>query len=107
MPHLGRLDSTISLAPSTGVPSECGTPNSETAAGMGGHGISDYVILKEAGKGAYGLVMRAKVKGPRGEPIGVNAILNNTEVVHHQGAYPSRLLEEVSPLILSLNMANL
>jgi protein-serine/threonine kinase len=80
MPHLGRLDSTISLAPSTGVPSECGTPNSETAAGMGGHGISDYVILKEAGKGAYGLVMRAKVKGPRGEPIGVNAILNNTEV---------------------------
>jgi len=71
MPHLGRLDSTISLAPSTGVPSECGTPNSETAAGMGGHGISDYVILKEAGKGAYGLVMRAKVKGPKGEPIGV------------------------------------
>ena len=71
-PHLGRLDSTISLAPSTGVPSECGTPDSETAAGMGGHGISDYVILKEAGKGAYGLVMRAKVKGPRGEPIGVS-----------------------------------
>ena len=80
MPHLGRLDSTISLAPSTGVPSECGTPNSETAAGMGGHGISDYVILKEAGKGAYGLVMRAKVKGPRGEPIGVSVISHNTEV---------------------------
>jgi protein-serine/threonine kinase len=72
MPHLGRLDSTISLAPSTGVPSECNTPSSETAGGMGGHGISDYVILKEAGKGAYGLVMRAKVKGPRGEPIGVS-----------------------------------
>lgn len=76
MPHLSRLDSTISLAPSTGVPSECGTPSSETAAGMGGHGISDYVILKEAGKGAYGLVMRAKVKGPRGEPIGVSQVLN-------------------------------
>jgi protein-serine/threonine kinase len=80
MPHLGRLDSTISLAPSTGVPSECGTPNSETAAGMGGHGISDYVILKEAGKGAYGLVMRAKVKGPRGEPIGVSLRLHDTEL---------------------------
>jgi protein-serine/threonine kinase len=74
MPNLGRLDSTISLAPSTGVPSECGTPSSETAAGMGGHGISDYVIIKEAGKGAYGLVMRAKVKGPRGEPIGVSLL---------------------------------
>ena len=72
MPHLSRLDSTISVAPSTGVPSECGTPNSETAGGMGGHGIQDYVILQEAGKGAYGLVMRAKVKGAKGEPIGVS-----------------------------------
>ena len=72
MPQFPRLDSTISIAPSTGVPSECGTPSSETAGGMGGHGIHDYVILAEAGKGAYGLVMRAKVKGPRGEPIGVS-----------------------------------
>jgi hypothetical protein len=31
------------------------------------------VILKEAGKGAYGLVMRAKVKGPKGEPVGVSS----------------------------------
>jgi hypothetical protein len=75
MPHLGRLDSTVSLAPSTGVPSECGTPSSETAGGMGGHGIADYVVLTEAGKGAYGLVMRAKVKGPRGEPVGVSLLL--------------------------------
>lgn len=72
MPHLSRLDSTVSIAPSTGVPSECGTPNSETAGGMGGHGIQDYVIIAEAGKGAYGLVMRAKVKGPKGEAIGVS-----------------------------------
>lgn len=40
---------------------------------MGGRGIDDYVILKEAGKGAYGLVMRAKLKGPKGEPVGVSS----------------------------------
>lgn len=67
-----RLDSTLSIAPSTGVPSECGTPTEEKAGGMGGRGIDDYVILKEAGKGAYGLVMRAKLKGPKGEPVGVS-----------------------------------
>jgi serine/threonine protein kinase len=42
---------------------------------MGGRGIDDYVILKEAGKGAYGLVMRAKVKGPKGEPVGEEVII--------------------------------
>ena len=72
-PVFTRLDSTLSMAPSTGAPSECGTPTSETAGGIGGRGIEDYVILKEAGKGAYGLVMRAKVKGPNGEPVGVSA----------------------------------
>lgn len=71
-PSFNRLDSTISLAPSTGAPSECATPTSETAGGLGGRGIDDYVILKEAGKGAYGLVMRAKVKGPKGDPVGVS-----------------------------------
>lgn len=71
-PIFSRLDSTISLAPSIGAPSECGTPTSETTGGIGGRGIDDYVILKEAGKGAYGLVMRAKVKGPKGEPVGVS-----------------------------------
>ena len=71
-PTFNRLDSTISLAPSIGAPSECGTPTSETAGGAGGRGIDDYVILKEAGKGAYGLVMRARVKGPKGEPVGVS-----------------------------------
>jgi len=71
-PSFSRFDSTVSIAPSTGAPSECGTPTSETAGGLGGRGIDDYVILKEAGKGAYGLVMRAKVKGPRGEPVGVS-----------------------------------
>jgi len=71
-PSFNRLDSTISLAPSIGAPSEPTTPTSETAGGVGGRGIDDYVILKEAGKGAYGLVMRAKVKGPRGDPVGVS-----------------------------------
>ncbi|WWD18371.1 hypothetical protein CI109_102821 [Kwoniella shandongensis] len=75
MPSFSRLDSTISLAPSTGAPSECGTPTDETAGGIGGRGIADYVILKEAGKGAYGLVMRAKVKGPKGEPVGDEVII--------------------------------
>lgn len=71
-PLFSRFDSTVSIAPSTDAPSECGTPTSETAGGLGGRGIDDYVILKEAGKGAYGLVMRAKVKGAKGEPIGVS-----------------------------------
>ena len=71
-PSFDRLDSTISIAPSIGVPSECTTPTSETAGGVGGRGIDDYVILKEAGKGAYGLVMRAKVKGKKGDPVGVS-----------------------------------
>ncbi|KAK8858484.1 hypothetical protein IAR55_002711 [Kwoniella newhampshirensis] len=75
VPSFGRLDSTISLAPSTGAPSECGTPTDETAGGIGGRGIEDYVILSEAGKGAYGLVMRAKVKGPKGEPVGDEVII--------------------------------
>ena len=75
-PSFSRFDSTVSIAPSTGAPSECGTPTSETAGGLGGRGIEDYVILKEAGKGAYGLVMRAKVKGPKGEPVGVSEKIN-------------------------------
>ncbi|WVQ96863.1 hypothetical protein IAU59_003970 [Kwoniella sp. CBS 9459] len=75
IPQIQRLDSTISLAPSTGAPSECSTPTDETAGGIGGRGIDDYVILKEAGKGAYGLVMRAKVKGPKGEPVGDEVII--------------------------------
>ncbi|OCF41494.1 CAMK/CAMKL/PASK protein kinase [Kwoniella heveanensis CBS 569] len=75
VPQISRLDSTISIAPSTGAPSECSTPTDETAGGIGGRGIDDYVILKEAGKGAYGLVMRAKVKGPKGEPVGDEVII--------------------------------
>ena len=74
-PSFNRLDSNISIAPSIGAPSECGTPTSETAGGVGGRGIEDYVILTEAGKGAYGLVMRAKVKGTRGEPVGDEVII--------------------------------
>lgn len=84
MPSFPRLESTVSIAPSTGAPSECSTPTSETAGGLGGRGIDDYVILKEAGKGAYGLVMRAKVKGPKGDPVGVSAadlsLVENVEV---------------------------
>ena len=72
-PLFNRFDSSLSIAPSTGAPSECATPTSETAGGLGGRGIDDYVILKEAGKGAYGLVMRDKVKGPHGDPVGVSA----------------------------------
>lgn len=68
----GRSDSALSLAPSTVAPSECGTPVGETAGGLGGGGIDDYVIQSEAGKGAYGLVRRAKRKGPDGQPIGVS-----------------------------------
>ena len=67
-----RGDSSVSLAASIGAPSEIGTPVDEAVGGAGGRGIDDYVILREAGKGAYGLVMRAKVKGPKGEPVGVS-----------------------------------
>lgn len=70
--QIGRSDSAMSLAPSTVAPSECGTPVGETAGGLGGGGIDDYVIQSEAGKGAYGLVRRAKRKGPDGQPIGVS-----------------------------------
>lgn len=76
-PLFSRFDSNLSIAPSVDAPSECGTPTSETAGGLGGRGIDDYVILKEAGKGAYGLVMRAKVKGPKGDPVGVSRLLRN------------------------------
>nr|XP_019012638.1 CAMK/CAMKL/PASK protein kinase [Kwoniella pini CBS 10737]OCF51419.1 CAMK/CAMKL/PASK protein kinase [Kwoniella pini CBS 10737] len=75
LPQFPRLDSSISIAPSTLAPSECPTPTDETAGGIGGRGIDDYVILSEAGKGAYGLVMRAKVKGPKGEPVGEEVII--------------------------------
>jgi len=70
-----RMDSTISIAPSTRAPSEPATPVGETAGGMGGHGIDDYVIITEAGKGAYGLVKRARQKGWHGEPIGDEVII--------------------------------
>ena len=69
------MDSTISIAPSTRAPSEPATPVGETAGGMGGHGIEDYVIITEAGKGAYGLVKRARQKGWHGEPIGDEVII--------------------------------
>lgn len=77
-PHLhnvGRSDSVISIAPSTTAPSEIGSPREETAGGAGGRGIDDYVILDEAGKGAYGLVRRARQKGDDGEPIGEEVII--------------------------------
>lgn len=62
-----------SYASSILAPSQPPTPASESGqGGVGSHGIDDYVILKEAGKGAYGLVMRAKVKSAKGEPIGVS-----------------------------------
>lgn len=70
--HNGRSDSTLSFAPSTTAPSECGTPVGETAGGLGGGGIDDYVIQSEVGKGAYGLVRRARRKGEDGNPVGVS-----------------------------------
>lgn len=77
-PHLhnvGRSDSVISIAPSTTAPSEIGSPREETAGGAGGKGIDDYIILEEAGKGAYGLVRRARQKGDDGEPVGEEVII--------------------------------
>jgi hypothetical protein len=70
----------VSHAPSTTVPSECATPSSECAGGAGGHGIDDYVLLREAGKGAYGLVLRAKAKGANGEPVGVSRVVDSGKV---------------------------
>jgi protein-serine/threonine kinase len=70
-----RSDSMISIAPSTRAPSEPGTPLGETVGGMGGHGIDDYVIISEAGKGAYGLVKRARQRGWDGEPMGDEVII--------------------------------
>lgn len=74
-PPFHRGDSTLSFAPSTAAPSEAGTPFSESVGGLGVRGIEDYVILKEAGQGAYGLVVRAKVKGLNGEPVGEEVII--------------------------------
>ncbi|KAJ9100632.1 hypothetical protein QFC21_003676 [Naganishia friedmannii] len=73
--HIGRSDSALSFAPSTVAPSECGTPVGETAGGLGGGGIDDYVIQSEVGKGAYGLVRRARRKGDDGNPIGDEVII--------------------------------
>lgn len=73
--NVGRTDSSISIAPSTTAPSVCGTPREETAGGMGGRGIDNYVILSEAGKGAYGLVKLAQRKGPDGQPVGEEVII--------------------------------
>lgn len=103
-PSMSRFDSftsNVSHASSVGAPSSTGTPHSEVV-GAGGHGIDDYVILKEAGKGAYGLVMRAKVKGSNGQPVGVSRVFptvaNSAGGAHHQVrnqvANPCRLLEE-------------
>ncbi|CDZ97048.1 kinase-like protein [Phaffia rhodozyma] len=68
-----RVESTnsvLSLAPSIGPPdSPTGTPISS------GKSIDDYVILTEAGRGAYGLVKRAKRKGPDGEAEGEEVII--------------------------------
>ncbi|KAL1408314.1 serine/threonine protein kinase [Vanrija albida] len=75
LPRFDSVRSAASYSSSVGVPSECATPTSETAGGAGGRGIDDYVILKEAGKGAYGLVMRAKVKGANGQPVGDEVII--------------------------------
>lgn len=55
-----RSNSIISLAPSTRAPSDLDSPRDEIIAGLGGHGIEDYEILSEAGKGAYGMVKRAR-----------------------------------------------
>ena len=102
VPAFNRYNSTVSLAPSTDAPSECTTPTSETGGGLGGRGIADYVILNEAGKGAYGLVMRAKVKGPKGEAVGVSDRCRRELMagrgdhkVHHQGEDTGGLLEKV------------
>lgn len=70
-----RSDSMISIAPSTRAPSEPATPSGETSGGMGGNGIDDYVIVSEAGKGAYGLVKRARQRGWDGEPMGDEVII--------------------------------
>lgn len=75
IPALEGVKGEVSVAPSTVAPSECGTPENEKAGGVGGHGIDDYVIQAEAGKGAYGLVMRARVKGANGQPVGDEIII--------------------------------
>ncbi|GMK57363.1 hypothetical protein CspeluHIS016_0401970 [Cutaneotrichosporon spelunceum] len=65
-----------SYASSIIAPSLSATPANEPGSGgVGGHGIDDYIIVKEAGKGAYGLVMRARVRGAKGEPVGEEVII--------------------------------
>ncbi|CAK9784352.1 kinase-like protein [Cutaneotrichosporon oleaginosum] len=72
----GSFSGAGSYASSILAPSQPPTPANESAQnGIGGNGIDDYIILKEAGQGAYGLVMRAKVKGAKGEPIGDEVII--------------------------------
>lgn len=75
------------------------------SARTGARTIADFVIESEAGKGAYGTVVRGHAKDANGQPEGVSLpLLSETALklfaatahyqVHHQATNPGRLLEE-------------
>lgn len=106
-PQLARLDSQsslLSVAASVGPPS----PTVEPEHYLGVHRISDYVIEGEAGRGAYGLVKRAREKLPNGKR-GVRSkpylnfrgqqglvLASFDHQTGHQISYSCRLLEKTS-----------
>ena len=63
--------SDVSLASSVGPPSSGQALPGKTS----GKSIDDYVIESEAGRGAYGLVKRARAKGPDGQAVGDQVII--------------------------------
>ncbi|KAF8078576.1 kinase-like protein [Lyophyllum atratum] len=82
LPHsLRRTDSSgsfLSVAASTGPPSP--TADKEKESFLGGRSISDFVIEGEIGRGAYGLVKRARevrADGSTGSPLVIKQIIKS------------------------------
>lgn len=91
-PHvIGRQSSQNSLLSviSTRAPS----PTTENF--LGSHTINDFIIEGEAGRGAYGLVKRAREKLPNGK-LGVS-------FVSEQRSFPSRLPANLFLHLVSIN----
>ncbi|KAG6850512.1 hypothetical protein H0H93_012513 [Arthromyces matolae] len=75
---LRRTDSSgssISAATSTRAPSP--NPNKEKEGFLGARSISDFVIEGEIGRGAYGLVKRAREIGSTGPPVVIKQIIKS------------------------------
>ncbi|KAF8528143.1 kinase-like protein [Hysterangium stoloniferum] len=76
LPRQGSQSSLLSMASSTRAPS----PDQDESHFLGDHSINDYVIDGEAGRGAYGLVKRARrrsANGTLGPPLIVKQVIKS------------------------------